>query len=159
MWTHTVSDVQIQMTMFIMDHELLTAHYLPWKPCKPKVFGVKKEKDPLILKYQLQQPCRNLHSFPFLSSNQQNSTDVRTWRKHLWASKNAIGRRLKSWCSQLCVKSLAPLMQEGGKLKKAAEIRDSDIYDLKIAWLLFQWGQTSTITSLIQQIITSKYCL
>lgn len=50
-------------------------------------------------------------------------------------------------------------MQEGVKLKKAAEIRDSDIYDLKIAWLLFQWGQTSTITSLIQQIITSKYCL
>lgn len=40
--------------MFIVDHELLIAHYLPCNPSKPKISGVKREKDPLNLKHQLQ---------------------------------------------------------------------------------------------------------
>lgn len=47
MWTHTVADVQIQMTMYIMGHELLIARCLPWNPSKTKISGVKGEKDPL----------------------------------------------------------------------------------------------------------------
>lgn len=49
---HSVSDVQIQMTIFIEDHELIIAHYLPWNPCKPKISGVKRERS-FDLKYQL----------------------------------------------------------------------------------------------------------
>jgi len=55
--------------------------------------------------------------------------------------------------------SLALLMLEGVKLKKAAETWDRDIYDFNTAWLLFQWGHTSAITSLSQQITTSEHYL
>lgn len=35
---HTVSDLQTQISMFIMDHELIE-----WNPCKPKVSKVKRK--------------------------------------------------------------------------------------------------------------------